>query len=142
MNEPIQPDISNFTDLADALRERLEHEFEAIHRRRRWNRRVARVSAVASLSCFAGIALLWNAGFWQGESNPRGPLAEYQNDPSAAINPAPVYSAIEVTDLSDDELRSLLVSTKADWFIAEIDGRPTAFPLNPARPNSTTPGAF
>ncbi len=129
---------------AEMLREQLEQEFVAIHWRRTLSRRIARASAVATLVCLASVGLWWNAGFWPGRANPADQLVQNgrhdgsSTNGSESLTPAnstPTYSAISVTDLSDKELRSLLAATKAQWFVAEIDGKPTAFPLEPRTRN-------
>ena len=138
---------------AKTLRGQLELEFVAIHQRRVHLRRVARMSAVASLICVAAIGIWIAANYWPGGTNPSAQLAQAVNSNRPSANAvdnsqshSPVatsgsnYSMLKVIDLSDEELRSLLASTKAQWFVAEIDGKPTAFPLEPS-PRKPTPSS-
>lgn len=128
------------------MRDRLEREFVALHMRRFRIRRAVQVSA-AMLVGLAAFGWIWNANLARRQTGLPGPpthsvtanhVAPRTVDGSRASSDAaprnanigPSYQAIQVTDLSDDELRSLLVATHARWFVAEIDGRPTAFPLN------------
>ena len=135
---------------SEMLRDQLELEFIAIHQRRQVARRIVRLSTFTTLVVVVAVGLLWSTSLLTVRSNPaaqlaqaavhvRLPVAPTKGDPSRA--PAN-YAAIKVIDLSDEELRSLLATTKAQWFVAEIDGKPTAFPLESSQHKSVPPSSL
>lgn len=116
----------------ESLRTRLETEFVEFHQRRRRLRRGTFIAGAAVLlvAMFSAIFVLNRAVQPDGSSvasNSR--KTDVAGNDTAASNSS-VFSAITVTELTDGQVHELLRSMNSTWFVAEIDGKPTAFSMN------------
>lgn len=117
----------------DSLRQQLEREFVAMHGRRRLRRRAAMIGSASVLLalCAWGI-LAVNRDSFQKDSSmaDRNQPSVHSGDSSPKTPEKPVFTAIQVTELSDGDVRDLLDSLNSNWFVAEIDGQQRAFTMN------------
>jgi hypothetical protein len=137
MNDQTQTEHPTEPRSRESIFASLDQQFLAFHARRRLVRRVAAGVSIVGLIAAIGVALLRTAqsdaiqtALTQSTAlSPRvkgeTPLEQYVLQAESQ----PEYATLRVSEVADAELASLLRSTEAHWFVAEIDGRLKAFPL-------------